>query len=207
MSVETTHSSEHAEDGNLNPAIKFSLQRPNWFKSLTKRKKSSNKENNQNANIDTSVSTLIPSESSTEASTTHNNDNDNNSSQSQTSNSYGAANSTNFLSWVTMFRKRALQRRRVFDNEPILPPEHRLMTSERRAVSNDYVIGLPNLDMPPEQMYIYSHVFTTQQQQNFVMARVHSMASNQIESPWLIQENSPNMEHLIMLNAQVLMNK
>ncbi|KAG4073965.1 hypothetical protein HA402_014170 [Bradysia odoriphaga] len=153
-------------------------RKSNWFKSLTRRKKSSNKENNQSVNIDTSVS-AIPSESTESALNRQSATNSN----SQTSNS---TKSTNVLSWVTMFRKRALQRRRDFDADLITASDNRLMNLERRAVANDYVLGLPNLDIPPDQM-------------------VNAM-TNQIESPWLIQESSPNMEHLIMLNAQVLMN-
>lgn len=174
-------------------------RKSNWFKSLTRRKKSANKENNQNVNIDTSV-LAIPSESmesalNRQSATT-------NDSQSQTS-----TKSTNVLSWVTMFRKRALQRRRDLNTDlmSVSASENRLMNFERRAVANDYVVG-SNLDIPPDQMYIYSHILTPQQQHNFVMSRVNAM-TNQIESPWLIQETSPNIEHLIMLNAQVLMNK
>lgn len=176
-------------------------RKSNWFKSLTRRKKSSNKENNQNVNIDTSV-LAIPSaeqmDSAINRQSTTNTD-----SQSQTS-----TKSTNVLSWVTMFRKRALHRRRDLNTDlmSISPSENRLMNFERRAVANDYVVGLPNLDIPPDQMYIYSHILTPQQQHNFIMSRVNAM-TNQIESPWLIQESSPNIEHLIMLNAQVLMNK
>lgn len=174
----------------------------NWFKSLTRRKKSSNKENNQNVNIDTSVS-AISSESTESALNRQSATNSN--SQSQTS-----AKSTNVLSWVTLFRKRALQRHRDFDTDLMsitaADTTNRLMNTERRAVANDYVLGLPNLDIPPDQMYIYSHILTPQQQHNFVMSRVNAM-TNQIESPWQIQESSPNLEHLIMLNAQVLMNK
>lgn len=174
-------------------------RKSNWFKSLTRRKKSSNKENNQNVNIDTSV-LAIPSES-TESAFNRQTATNSNSSQSQSS-----TKSSNVLSWVTMFRKRALQRRRDVNADLISASENRLMNFERRAVANDYVFGLPNLDIPPDQMYIYSHILTPQQQHNFVMSRVNAM-TNQIESPWLIQETSPNMEHLIMLNAQVLMNK
>lgn len=173
----------------------------NWFniKSLTRRKKSSNKENNENVNIDTSVSSIPSTQSSFNRQSTTNNN------QTQTS-----TKSTNVLSWVTMFRKRALQRRRDVNADLSTAGTDRLMNFERRAVANDYVVdtGLPNLDIPPDQMYIYSHILTPQQQHNFVMSRVQAMTmSNQIESPWLIQETSPNMEHLIMLNAQVLMNK
>ncbi len=168
----------------------------NWFKSLTRRKKSSNKENNQNVNIDTSV-LAIPSEP-TESAFNRQSSATNSNSQSQTS----STKSTNVLSWVTMFRKRALQRRRDFETDFVTASENRLMNVERRAVANDYVVYL---DITPDQMYIYSNILTPQQQQNFVMSRVEM--TNQIESPWLIPETSPNMEHLIMLNAQVLMNK
>lgn len=168
----------------------------NWFKSLTRRKKSSNKENNQNVNIDTSAL----AESSESAYNRQSSANTN----SQTS----TKSTTNVLSWVTMFRRRALQRRRDFETDltSLSPSESRLMNTERRAVANDYVVGLPNLDIPPEQMYIYSRILTSQLQPDLVMPRVNA-TTNQIESPWLIQETSPNMEHLIMLNAQVLMNK
>lgn len=173
-------------------------RKSNWFKSLTRRKKSSNKENNENVNIDTSV-LAIPSESRESA--FNRQSATNNDSQSQTS-----TKSTNVLSWVTMFRKRGIRRRRDLNTDLVSASENRLMNFERRAVANDYVVSLPNLDIPPDQMYIYSHILTPQQQHNFVMSRVNAL-TNQIESPWLIQETSPNIEHLIMLNAQVLMNK
>lgn len=175
-------------------------RKSNWFKSLTRRKKSSNKENNENVNIDTSV-LPIPSESIDSALNRQSTTNSNSQSQSSTK-------STNVLSWVTMFRKRHRRRDTDFDRDfmSISASENRLMSIERRAVANDYVDGLPSMDIPADQMYIYSHILTPQQQHNFVMSRVNAM-TNQIDSPWLIQETSPNMEHLIMLNAQVLMNK
>lgn len=187
------------------PSMEPSDRKSNWFKSLTRRKKSSNKENNQNVNIDTSVS-AIPSESMESAFNNRQTATNSNSETSQTS-----AKSTNVLSWVTMFRKRAQNRRRDLNAgaASVSASENRLMNIERRAVANDYVDALPNippLDIPPDQMYIYSHILTQQQQHNFVMSRVNAM-TNQIESPWLIQETTPNMEHLLMLNAQVLMNK
>lgn len=177
-------------------------RKTNWFKSLTRRKKSSSKENNQNVNIDTSVS-AIPSVSTESAFNRQSSTTNSNSSQSQTSSTI----SSNVLSWVTMFRKRAQQRRRDL-NADLVPGSSGYNHNCVRvlSVANDYVVGLPNLDIPLDQMYIYSHILTPQQQHNFVMSRVTAM-TNQIESPWLIPQTSPNMEPLIMLNAQVLMNK
>ncbi|KAJ6641392.1 Suppressor of cytokine signaling 6 [Pseudolycoriella hygida] len=155
-----------------------------WFKALTRRSKSSNKQNSEDVNIDTSVFTL----SSESLDSTFNR-------QSAVSERRQTKTKT-VLNWLRQFR----QRRR----ESTSLTEDSLMIAQRRPLVRNciYRPRMSELNIPLDQVYILTRVPTPPPQHDWDELRLHA---DLFPSPWQLPETS--QEQLILVNAKVLMSK